>query len=84
MSMGKPVVAALWLLCIVAFFVAPESTLSMLGQGVFWFLVVVHAIECAVFLPLLRKLPGPLGRHLLPVIVQLQQRMHEHLTNVTV
>ena len=69
MSMAKPAVAVLWLLCIAAFFVAPASTVSSFGRGLFWLLAVVHAIECAVFFPVLRKAPGPLLRHLLRTFV---------------
>ena len=32
--------------------------------GVFWILVVVHAVECAVFLPRLRAAGGSLANHL--------------------
>ncbi len=69
MSMAKPVVAALWLLCIAGFVVAPASTVSTFLRGAVWLLAVVHAIECAVFFPVLRKAPGPLLRHLLHTFV---------------
>jgi len=57
-------VLATWLVAAAGFFVAPESTLAGLGRALFWFLLVVHVIECVVFLPKLRRAPGSLAGHL--------------------
>lgn len=60
----KAGVALLWLLALASFFVAPSSTPSGIGRRLFGFLVVVHAVECAVFLPRLRAAGGSLAAHL--------------------
>jgi uncharacterized protein YhhL (DUF1145 family) len=61
---GKAVLAVVWALCIAAFFMPADSTAAVLGRGLFWLLIVVHAIECVVFLPALRRAGGPLLPHL--------------------
>jgi len=62
---GKLAVGVLWALCLGAFLVETESTLAYLGRVTFGLLVVVHAIECGVFFPLLRKSGGSLAGNLL-------------------
>jgi hypothetical protein len=64
----KAVVVALWIACIACFFL-PESTITLLGQRLFWGLVIVHAIECIVFLPKLRRAGGSLGNHLVQTMI---------------
>jgi uncharacterized protein YhhL (DUF1145 family) len=61
----KPAVVAIWLWGLASFFVAPASAVSGVGRLVFWILVVVHAIECVVFLPRLRAAGGSLAGHVL-------------------
>ena len=39
------------------------------GQRLFWGLVIVHAIECVVFLPKLRAAGGSLGNHLVQTML---------------
>ena len=69
MSAGKLGVLVLWSLCGSAFFVGGDSTLATAGRWLFWILVAAHVVECAVFLPILRKAPGPLGGQLLQTLV---------------
>jgi uncharacterized protein YhhL (DUF1145 family) len=64
MSAPKWIVLAAWLLGALAFLSSGEGALASTGRAVFWMLVVVHAIECIVFLPRLRRAPGTLARHL--------------------
>jgi uncharacterized protein YhhL (DUF1145 family) len=64
MEIARGFVGVVWILAIGSFFVATESAAAGLGRLVFWVLVVVHAIECGVFLPRLRNAPGPLTTHL--------------------
>ena len=64
----KAAVIALWIACVAAFFL-PESTFTLWGQRLFWGLVIVHAIECVVFLPKLRRAGGSLGNHLLQTML---------------
>ena len=68
MSAGKLAVLVIWLLCGAAFFVG-DSTLATVGRWVFWILVAAHVVECAVFLPVLRKAPGSLGGNLFQTLV---------------
>ena len=63
----KILVAVVWLFAIGSFFV--EAPWSAAGRWLFALLVVVHFIECAVFLPRLRQAPGPLARHLFGTLV---------------
>ena len=64
----KAVVIALWIACIACFFL-PESSLTSMGQRLFFGLVIVHAIECVVFLPKLRRAGGSLGSHLAQTMI---------------
>jgi uncharacterized protein YhhL (DUF1145 family) len=64
LSGPKWVVLGAWLLGALSFLAPGEGTLAGIGRAIFWMLVVVHAIECLVFLPRLRRAPGTLARHL--------------------
>ena len=64
MKAGKIIVAIAWVLCIVAFLLPAASTAATLGRSLFWLLVLIHAVECVVFLPALRRAGGPLLPHL--------------------
>ena len=65
----KALVVALWIASFVALFLPATSTLAWLGQRLFWGLVIVHAIECVVFLPKLRNAGGSLASHLAQTMV---------------
>ncbi len=65
MSSAKIVVAAVWLLCLLAVVLPGSSMLISLGRGLFWLMVAAHAVECLVFLRELRGAPGALSGHLL-------------------
>jgi uncharacterized protein YhhL (DUF1145 family) len=65
MSGGKRFLFAVWLLSALAFLAPGDSALASAGRTVFWILVVAHTIECAIFLPRLRRAPGSLGHHLM-------------------
>lgn len=64
MSPLKLVVLASWLFAAACFFVATDSPVAGLGRGLFWFLLVVHTVECAVFFPKLQRAPGSLAGNL--------------------
>jgi uncharacterized protein YhhL (DUF1145 family) len=64
MSPAKIFLVGLWIVCGLGFFVAAESSAALVGRVIFGVLVVAHAIECLVFLPVLRKAPGSLREHL--------------------
>ncbi len=63
MQHAKKIVGAVWILALVGAMFA-SSTLADLGRFVLGVLVVVHAVECVVFLPKLKRAPGPLTGHL--------------------
>lgn len=62
MLVGKVVLAVVWALCLASFF--GTSPAADVGRILFWVLVVVHGVECVIFLPRLRAAPGSLGGHL--------------------
>lgn len=64
MTGPKWVVLGVWLLGALAFLGPLELAVVRIGRSIFWTLVVVHAIECVVFLPRLRRAPGSLAGHL--------------------
>ena len=65
----KAAVIALWIACLAAFFLPESSSLAVPGQRLFWGLVIVHAIECVVFLPRLRRAGGSLAHHLVQTMI---------------
>ena len=69
MSIAKAAVVIVWLLLFSCFFVATNSTGSLLGRLGFWLMATIHMVECAVFLPRLGSAPGPLLGHLLRTLV---------------
>lgn len=70
MIAGKVLVGLTWLFCLGSlFFAPPGSWAGVYGPRILGFLVVAHAIECVVFLPKLRKLPGSLGHHLVQTML---------------
>jgi len=64
LSGPKWVVLGAWGLGALSFLGPGEAGLISFGRTLFWVLVVVHAIECLVFLPRLRRAPGSLASHL--------------------
>jgi uncharacterized protein YhhL (DUF1145 family) len=69
MSTAKAVVLVVWLLFFSCFFVGNGSPISFVGRLAFWILVATHVVECAVFLPTLRRSPGSLVGHLLRTLL---------------
>jgi hypothetical protein len=69
MSASKVIVVVVWLLFLSCFFVATSSTVSFLGRMGFWLMAVTHVVECAVFLPRLRRAQGSLASHLLGTLL---------------
>jgi len=64
LSGAKWAVLAAWGLGVLSFLMPADGGLLAFGRTIFWVLVVVHAIECLVFLPRLRRAPGSLASHL--------------------
>ena len=59
----KIIVGAAWLFGLLSLLMGGGAPWTV-GRFVFWILVVVHAVECVVFLPRLRAAGGSLGSHL--------------------
>jgi uncharacterized protein YhhL (DUF1145 family) len=64
----KHALLVLWIACAAAF-VLPDSAWTTAGRRLFVALVLVHAIECVVFLPRLRSAGGSLGQHLFQTLL---------------
>ena len=63
MEHAKKIVGAVWILALLgAVFASP--TLAGPSRFVLGVLVVAHLVECVVFLPKLKRAPGPLAGHL--------------------
>lgn len=64
MNIAKTATLLAWIISAACFLLAGDQILVMIGRGIFGLLVVIHAIECLVFLPRLKALPGALAGHL--------------------
>lgn len=64
----KLAVILLWMVSAVVFFL-PTSVWDGPGRFLFPALVIVHAVECVVFLPRLRAAGGSLGHHLVQTML---------------
>jgi hypothetical protein len=60
----KLAVIALWILAAASFALPGDAGLGYWGRRLFFGLVLVHAIECVVFLPRMRRAGGSLASHL--------------------
>ena len=67
MHLGKIFLIVTWAYGLGSFFIAPESTVAGVGRLVFLGMAVIHAIECAIFLPAIRRAEGGVGSHLAQV-----------------
>jgi uncharacterized protein YhhL (DUF1145 family) len=65
----KAAVIGLWVACLVSFFLPAGSFWATYGPRLFVALVLAHAIECALFLPRLRRAGGSLAHHLVQTLV---------------
>ncbi|MEB2343598.1 MAG: DUF1145 domain-containing protein [Deltaproteobacteria bacterium] len=63
-TLGKLLVAIVWLVTGWAFLLPPSHPWTTVGRGVLVFMLAVHAIEALVFLPRLRAAGGSLASHL--------------------
>jgi uncharacterized protein YhhL (DUF1145 family) len=57
-------VGGVWVASVAIMLFASGSQAAIAARAVFWIMVVVHAIECVVFLPRMRRSGGSLGAHL--------------------
>ena len=61
---AKLLVAATWFAAAAGFLFPPSSTFGHLGRLLFFLLLGIHAIECAVFYPTLKRTGRPIGLEL--------------------
>ena len=61
--MGRTAVGGVWVASVAIMLFASGSQAATAARAVFWIMVVVHAIECVVFLPRMRRAGGSLGAH---------------------
>lgn len=69
MSIGKWFVLGIWLFCVVGYLAAGGSAVSTVAAGMFWFLLVAHAIECVVFHSRMRVAGGSLIHHVVQTML---------------
>ena len=67
MHPGKIFLIITWAYGLGSFVIAPESTAAGVGRLLFWGMAAIHVIECAVFLPAIRRAEGSIGSHLAQV-----------------
>lgn len=68
MGAAKIVVLIAWVWGVLSLF-GVGGGLAEWGSRVFWFMLIAHVVECVVFLPKLRQLPGSLGHHLVQTML---------------
>ena len=67
--MAKCALILVWVLAIAAFFVDPESTLSTIGQWVFWLMLIAHVGEALFFREKLRAAPGSMASNVVNTLI---------------
>jgi uncharacterized protein YhhL (DUF1145 family) len=61
---AKLLVTVTWFAAAAGFLLPPSSGFGQLGRMLFFLLLAVHAVECAVFYPTLKRTGRPLGLEL--------------------
>jgi len=70
MALGLKIgVIATWLVAATGFLFPPETTFGTVGRALFWLLIVVHAVECAVFYGTLKRTGRPIAFELLQTML---------------
>lgn len=69
MSIGKWLLLGIWVFCVVGYLAAEGSAVSTVAVGMFWFLLVAHAIECVVFHSRMRAAGGSLVHHVVQTML---------------
>ena len=64
MDRSRIPIIVLWLVCLSSFLFESGSAIATYGQLAFWCLVVVHAIECLIYLPTIHRAKGSFLGHL--------------------
>ncbi len=68
-KIAKAVTAAVWVVLAASFFCPHDSLLLPDMRLFYWVLLGVHAIECLVFLPALRRSGKPLAGQLVQILL---------------
>lgn len=69
LSIGKVIVAVVWIASARAFFLPETAPWASTGRLLFGTLLAVHAIETIVFLPRLRAAGGSLANHVVQTLL---------------
>lgn len=69
LSIGKLVLAVVWIVAACAFFLPETASWASTGRLLFGALLAVHAIETIVFLPRLRAAGGSLANHVVQTLL---------------
>ena len=64
MAAPKVLLLGVWILCLAAVLMGGGGWFLALCRMVFWLMIVVHGVECLVFLGRLRQAPGSVASHL--------------------
>ncbi len=69
MTAIKAGLLVVWAGSIASFFIGTDTAMAASGRMVFWFLVVAHLVEIAVFSGKLKAAPGGMAAHALPTFL---------------
>ncbi len=69
LSIGKVIVAVVWIAAARAFFLPETAPWASTGRMLFGTLLAVHAVETLVFLPRLRAAGGSLAHHVIQTLL---------------
>ena len=62
-------VLVVWVFSIASFFIGTDSALAGFGRTAFWFLVVAHLAEIAIFSSKLKAAPGGIAGNFLQTFI---------------
>ena len=62
--MAKCALVVVWAVSIASFFVTSDGWFPFIGKGVFWLLLIAHAVEAVVFREKLSAAPGSMASNI--------------------
>jgi uncharacterized protein YhhL (DUF1145 family) len=69
MNAIKAGILVVWAISIGSFFIGTDSAIAAAGRTTFWFLIVAHLVEIAVFSGKLKAAPGGIAGNFLPTFL---------------
>lgn len=69
MNASKLLTLLIWIACGATLFVNSDSFYIRGGQIIFWILLVGHCIECAAYLPTMRRVGGSMSMHIVQTLL---------------